>query len=92
MKTLIDPVCGMTVSDSALRAEGYDDIAFCAPGCRTAFLASPASYPIGTLGDSVAMGEDGSATSHDASQSVDLDDSGSGCCGNCHDVSQTNSV
>ena len=35
MKTLIDPVCGMTVDESALRVEGYDDVAFCAPGCRT---------------------------------------------------------
>jgi copper chaperone len=44
MKTLIDPVCGMTVNESALRVEGYDDVAFCAPGCRTAFLADPDGY------------------------------------------------
>jgi YHS domain-containing protein len=44
MKTLIDPVCGMTVDGSSLRVEGYDNVAFCAPGCRTAFLADPARY------------------------------------------------
>jgi len=44
MKTYIDPVCGMTVGESALRAEGYDDVAFCAPGCRAAFLANPSAY------------------------------------------------
>ncbi len=44
MKTFIDPVCGMTVDELAFRAEGYDDVAFCSPGCRTAFLADPAAY------------------------------------------------
>ena len=44
MKTYIDPVCGMTVGESALRADGYDDVAFCSPGCRTAFLADPSAY------------------------------------------------
>jgi len=44
MKTYIDPVCGMTVGESALRADGFDDVAFCAPGCRAAFLADPSAY------------------------------------------------
>ncbi len=44
MKTLMDPVCGMTVGESALRAEGYDNVAFCAEGCRRAFLADPPRY------------------------------------------------
>ena len=34
----------MTVGDSALRAGGYDDMAFCAPGCRATFLADPSAY------------------------------------------------
>lgn len=42
---LLDPVCGMIVGADALRADGYDDVAFCAPGCRTAFLNDPGSYP-----------------------------------------------
>ena len=45
MAKLLDPVCGMTVDDTALRAAGYDDVAFCAPGCRTAFLKDPEAYP-----------------------------------------------
>lgn len=44
MQKLIDPVCGMRVGRSGLRAEGYDDIAFCASICRDAFLADPARY------------------------------------------------
>jgi YHS domain-containing protein len=45
MAKLLDPVCGMTVDETALRADGYDDIAFCAPGCRTTFMADPTAYP-----------------------------------------------
>jgi len=44
MKTFTDPVCGMTVDESALQAEGYDDVGFCSPGCRVAFLADPSAY------------------------------------------------
>ena len=44
MSTLMDPVCGMEVDESALRLEGYDDVAFCADGCRRAFLADPSHY------------------------------------------------
>lgn len=44
MRTFIDPVCGMTVDEAALKAEGYDDVAFCAPGCRSTFLANPSRY------------------------------------------------
>ena len=47
MKTYPDPVCGMTVGESALRAEGFDDVAFCSPGCRAAFLADPGAYGYG---------------------------------------------
>jgi len=42
---LLDPVCGMTVGESAVRAPGYDDVAFCAPGCRTTFLKDPDAFP-----------------------------------------------
>ncbi|GMQ93381.1 MAG: hypothetical protein BMS9Abin12_0858 [Acidimicrobiia bacterium] len=42
---LLDPVCGMAVDEDAVRAPGYDDVAFCAPGCRTAFLKDPDAYP-----------------------------------------------
>jgi len=45
MAKLLDPVCGMTVDDTALRADGYDDVAFCAPGCRKRFLDDPDAYP-----------------------------------------------
>ncbi len=44
MAKLLDPVCGMTVDDTALRAPGYEDVAFCAPGCRTAFLNNPTDF------------------------------------------------
>lgn len=44
MTKLLDPVCGMTVDESALRAPGHDDVAFCAPGCRTAFVKDPDAY------------------------------------------------
>jgi len=46
MTKLLDPVCGMTVDgDTALRAAGHADVAFCAPGCRTTFLEDPDAYP-----------------------------------------------
>ncbi|MCL1593267.1 MAG: hypothetical protein M3132_02805 [Actinomycetia bacterium] len=45
MTKLLDPVCGMTVDDTALRAPGHDDVAFCAPGCRTTFIKDPDAYP-----------------------------------------------
>jgi YHS domain-containing protein len=45
MAKLLDPVCGMTVDETALRAPGHDDVAFCAPGCRTSFLKDPSAYP-----------------------------------------------
>ncbi|HDH02701.1 MAG TPA: hypothetical protein ENH15_00465 [Actinobacteria bacterium] len=36
----------MTVDgDSALRADGHTDVAFCAPGCRTSFLKDPDLFP-----------------------------------------------
>ncbi len=41
---MFDPVCGMQVGDSALRAEGYDQVAFCSEHCRRAFLADPQAY------------------------------------------------
>ncbi len=44
MAKLLDPVCGMTVDDTALRAPGYDDVAFCAPGCRKTFVDNPDAY------------------------------------------------
>lgn len=44
MQTFIDPVCGMTVGESALRADGYEDVAFCGPGCRATFLKDPAAF------------------------------------------------
>ena len=44
MATFHDPVCGMTVGDSGLRAEGFEGVAFCSPGCRTAFLADPSAF------------------------------------------------
>ncbi len=59
MKTLIDPVCGMTVDESALRVEGYDDVAFCAPGCRTAFLADADRYLAAIAGVSAPIGDEG---------------------------------
>lgn len=45
MTKLLDPVCGMTVDETALRADGHDDVAFCAPGCRTAFVKDPDAFP-----------------------------------------------
>jgi len=44
MTKLLDPVCGMTVDATSFRAPGHDDVAFCAPGCRTTFLRDPAAY------------------------------------------------
>ena len=35
--TMIDPVCGMAVGASDLRAEGYDEIAFCSELCLHTF-------------------------------------------------------
>ncbi|MFQ5516869.1 MAG: heavy metal translocating P-type ATPase [Acidimicrobiia bacterium] len=47
MSRLPDPVCGMEVDESALRVEGYDDVAFCSEGCRRAFVADPGAFASG---------------------------------------------
>jgi len=60
VKTYPDPVCGMTVGESALRADGFDDVAFCSPGCRTTFLADPSAYlsePTAGSDDEIGDGE-----------------------------------
>ncbi|NNJ47899.1 MAG: heavy metal translocating P-type ATPase [Acidimicrobiia bacterium] len=41
---LRDPVCGMDVDESGLRADGYDDFAFCAQGCLDAFQANLSQF------------------------------------------------
>ena len=51
---MYDPVCGMTVNESALRLDGYDNVAFCSERCRAAFQADPGRYrlpPDDTGGD-----------------------------------------
>ena len=62
MKTYTDPVCGMTVGESSLRADGFDDVAFCAPGCRTTFLADPAAYSLESTAVSNDETKDGEHT------------------------------
>ena len=42
MKTLTDPICGMTVDERALRVDGYDELGFCSEGCRNTFLGQQA--------------------------------------------------
>jgi YHS domain-containing protein len=64
MKTLFDPVCGMTVDESAFRAEGYDDVAFCSPGCRAAFLADPDAYAKNIADASATETDESSGSSH----------------------------
>ena len=52
--TAIDPVCGMSVAiaEASLQvphpdpSEGGRVVYFCGPGCRRAFLADPAGYPL----------------------------------------------
>ena len=90
MAKLLDPVCGMTVDDTALRAEGHDDVAFCAPGCRTAFLANPDAYT-DRLEESAdeghqcgcgnKHGEDHEHGGHEAEATAEPVAAGSGCCG-----------
>ena len=44
--TMIDPVCGMAVGANDLRAEGYDEIAFCSELCLQTFsVATEKSGP-----------------------------------------------
>lgn len=81
MKTFFDPVCGMTVDESALRLEGYENVAFCAPGCRTAFLADPERYTSAQGGLSPLTAEEGAGHSHGCGHQSDLPDNDTGCCG-----------
>ena len=39
-----DPVCGMTVDEGAIRAEGYDGVGFCCEHCKQTFLADPTAF------------------------------------------------
>ena len=43
---LVDPVCGMSVTDQSLHRARHDehDYFFCSAGCRTKFVAEPAKY------------------------------------------------
>ena len=73
MAKLLDPVCGMTVDDTALRAPGHDDVAFCAPGCRTAFLKDPKAFSPrlddeGPAGMQCGCHHDGHDAGHSASE------------------------
>jgi len=82
MTKLLDPVCGMTVDgETALRAAGYTDVAFCAPGCRTSFLKDPEAFPdrLETAGSSQSTC--GCGDHHDHGQaSTEHTSSGSDCC------------
>ncbi len=84
MAKLLDPVCGMTVEDTALRAPGYDDVAFCAPGCRTTFLNDPDAFPArleaAEATESTCCGGAGKAKTETKAEPVAAD-AGSGCCG-----------
>lgn len=95
MDKLLDPVCGMTIEDAELRAPGYDDVAFCAPGCRTAFVDNPDAYPArldraeptpkkctcGEASDSVRRCADGHDEHAHADHGSESDGDDSGCCG-----------
>jgi YHS domain-containing protein len=84
MAQLLDPVCGMTVSDTALRAPGYDDVAFCAPGCRTTFLNNPDAFPArletAEATESACCGGSAKAEAPAIAEPVTAD-AGSACCG-----------
>lgn len=85
MAQLLDPVCGMTVGDTALRAPGYDDVAFCAEGCRTTFLKDPDAFPARLetteTTESACCGGEGKAKTETAETDAVSVADGSGCCG-----------
>ncbi|GBE24313.1 hypothetical protein BMS3Bbin02_00584 [bacterium BMS3Bbin02] len=85
MAKLLDPVCGMTVEDTALRAPGYDDVAFCAAGCRTTFLNDPDAFPARLetteTTESACCGGEGKAETAAADDNPVPVAGGSGCCG-----------
>ncbi len=55
-----DPVCGMSVGESALKVSGYPDYGFCSEHCKQSFSENPEQY----LGD-VQTEEDGEAGEED---------------------------
>ena len=42
--SMIDPVCGMAVGANDLRAEGYEDIAFCSDVCLQTFSVATEKF------------------------------------------------
>ena len=70
----------MTVDESALRAEGYDDVAFCAPGCRTAFLADPDSYAATMAGTAASAAHESLGNPHGSGPSFETPVPQTGCC------------
>ncbi|HSJ83199.1 MAG TPA: heavy metal translocating P-type ATPase [Acidimicrobiia bacterium] len=52
---LSDPVCGMRVSSTALRADGHPELGFCSEHCRGSFLADPERYTAATSTDDTAQ-------------------------------------
>ena len=88
MKTFVDPVCGMTVDESAFRLEGYENVAFCAPGCRTAFLADPEGYTAEAGRLSANKTDEDQGHSHGPGRHRESLDDNAGCCGGNHRVDQ----
>ncbi len=86
MHKLIDPVCGMEVGQDALRAEGYDDVAFCCPACRKRFLDDPTAYSTAAGDGGGCCGGGGHGHRSDAVErpqetATVTSDTGGGCCG-----------
>lgn len=70
MRTLTDPICGMTVDEHALRVDGHEDLGFCSEGCRTAFLARREPTVAESAGPSESSGCCGGHGCHQESDST----------------------
>ncbi len=91
MAKLLDPVCGMTVDETALQAPGHDDVAFCSPGCRNVFLKDPDAFPArlgasGPVAGKCGCNHETDGSGHEAhglqiADGPQLVASNSGCCG-----------
>ena len=67
---MLDPVCGMSVSESALKVSGYPEYGFCSEHCRQTFSENPEQYLADVRSEHVATEDEGEAGEADPETSA----------------------
>ena len=68
-----DPVCGMSVGESALKVSGYPDYGFCSEHCRQSFSENPEQYLGDVQSEGVQTEDDDEAGEEDPEMSTQVE-------------------